>query len=101
MTDITSTHLEAAFIDQSVAGAFPDKRYAFVAVTGDGGWQLGVAVADQPGYNPIAGKTFATESEAKQWADGLNTHVGRDAEAVMRIVSSTMRGQSRRRTRLL
>ena len=50
MTDITHQYLEAAIIDQNVAGAFPDKAYAFVAVV-NGGYSLGVAVANEKGYN--------------------------------------------------
>jgi hypothetical protein len=93
MSDLTQTHLEAAIIDQSAAGAFPGKLYAFVAVIGGGGWQLGVAVANEPGYNPIPGKTFKTQAEAKEWADGLNKHIGRDADTVMAIVCSSMGGR--------
>jgi hypothetical protein len=93
MADITQTHLEAALIDQSVAGAFPYKPYAFTAVIGGGGWQLGVAVANEAGYNPIPGKTFENQSEAKEWADGLNKHIGRDEDSVLSIVGSTMGGR--------
>ena len=94
MTDITSTHLDAALIDQIVAGAFPDKPYAFVAVViKTDEWQLGVAVANESGYNPIA-KTFATWTEAKKWADALNAHIGRDEDSVLAIIASTMGGRS-------
>ena len=92
MTDITSTHLEAALIDQSVAGSFHDKPYAFVAVINGNAWQLGVAVANESGYNPIAGKTFAHRAEAKNWADGLNKHIGLSDIEALDIISSTMRG---------
>ena len=92
MTSITTQHLEAALIDQSVAGSFPDTPYAFVAVIGDGGWQLGVAVANESGYNPIPGKTFKDQAEAKEWAAGLNKHIGRDEDSVVAIVCSTMGG---------
>jgi hypothetical protein len=93
MPDITQKFLEAAIIDQSAAGAFPGKVYAFVAVIGGGGWQLGLAIANEGGYNPIPGKTFATQSEAKEWADGLNKHIGRDEDSVLSIVGSTMGGR--------
>jgi hypothetical protein len=89
MTDITSTHLEAALIDQKVAGAFFDKAYAFVPVYNEG-WQLGVAVMYEGGYNPIAGKTFKDQNEAREWADGLNAHMGLTEQAAARIVCSTM-----------
>jgi hypothetical protein len=93
MTDITTTHLEAAIIDQKVAGEFQGKPYAFIAVVARGGWQLGIAVANELGYNPIDGKSFATQAEAKEWADGLNRHIGRDADSVLAIISSSMGGR--------
>jgi hypothetical protein len=93
MTDITNTNLEAALIDQSAAGAFPDKLYAFTAVIENGAWCLGVAVANEKGYNPIPGKKFKTQAEAKEWADGLNKHIGRDDHSVMAIICSTMGGR--------
>lgn len=93
MTDITNTHLEAAIIDQTVAGVFSDKVYAFVPVYEDGAWRLGVAVANERGYNPIGGKTFDREADAREWADGLNTHIGRDEDIAARIVISTMGGR--------
>jgi hypothetical protein len=91
MTDITSRYLEAAFIDQHVAGQFADKAYAFVAVVNGGAYQLGVAVANESGYNPIA-KTFATWDEARQWASELNAHIGLSEVDALAIVGSTMRG---------
>lgn len=93
MTDITSTHLEAAIIDQTVAGSFGDKPYAYTAVLFDGGWQLGIAVANEQGYNPVGGKTFDTQSEADKWAKGLNEHIGLSAERVASIIISTMGGR--------
>jgi hypothetical protein len=91
MTDITSKYLEAALIDQNVAGAFFDRRYAFVAVYNEG-WKLGVAVANESGYNPIDGKTFKDQGEANEWADGLNAHIGLDKHAALQIIGSTMGG---------
>lgn len=92
MPDITNTHLEAAFIDQNVAGWFPNQRYAFIAVHKEGGgWQLGVAVEDEPGYNPIAGKTFTTHREADEWATALNEHIGLSADEALLIIVTTMR----------
>lgn len=92
MSDITTTHLEAAIIDQQVAGAFRDSTYAFVAVYGEDGWQLGVAVANESGYSPIVGKTFSDQGEAKRWADGLNAHIGLTDLSAAQIVASTMGG---------
>lgn len=92
MTDITTTKLAAAVIDQKVAGAFRGKTYAFVAVMDRvGAWQLGVAVEDEPGYNPIEGKAFDTREEATLWANGLNDHIGLSNEDAARIITTTMR----------
>jgi hypothetical protein len=95
MSDITSTHLEAAIIDQTVAGEFAGKTYAFVAVAlgrKGGGYQLGVAVANEAGFNPINGKTFDRYDEAKRWASELNKHIGLSEDAGLDIISSTMGG---------
>jgi hypothetical protein len=99
VTDITTTHLEAAILDQTVAGAFPDKSYAFVAVIAGNAWQLGVAVANEPGYAPIEGKTFANKAEADEWASGLNRHIGLSDDDRIEIICSTMRGPRTRATR--
>jgi hypothetical protein len=93
VTDFTVLNLEAALLDQIVAGRFFDKPYAFVAVIGDDGWQLGVAVANQNGYTATS-KTFTTETEAREWADGLNRHIGIAKETEIRIIVSTMGGMS-------
>lgn len=95
MTDITDTHLEAALLDQMVAGAFNDKAYAYVVVTakGESGFSLGIAVANENGYNPIDGRTFKSEDEARHWADSLNGHIGLDQDTAWRIICSTMRGR--------
>jgi hypothetical protein len=92
MTDITNTYLEAAILDQKVAGAFYNKVYAFITVAAKGGWQLGVACANEQGYNPI-NKFFTTETEAKQWADGLNQHIALSKDEALEIVCSTMGGR--------
>ena len=73
--DITSKYLEAALLDQSIAGAFQGKPYAHIAVCTNRGWVLGVAVANERGYNST-NKKFETEKDAKEWADGLNEHIG-------------------------
>jgi len=92
--DITNTHLEAAIIDQTAAGAFSGKLYCFVPVYQDGSWQLGVAIANERGYHPIAGKTFDKEDEVATWAASLNEHIGLSSERVCSIICSTMGGRS-------
>lgn len=94
MRNITQTHLEAAIIDQEVAGIFGriSKRWCYVAVMrGDGEWGLGVAVEDEQGYHPIDGKTFPTRAEASEWANGLNDHVGLSETESTAIIVSSMR----------
>jgi hypothetical protein len=76
-------NIEMAVIDQVVAGQFSHQVYAFSAVHGEKGWQLVVAVANESGYNPVEGKIFEEESEARRWAAELN---------VTAIIGSTMRG---------
>jgi hypothetical protein len=93
MTDFTTTHLEAAIIDQVVAGEFAGKTYAFVAIIHEG-YKLGVAVANESGYSPIGGKMFDSFDEAKTWAKGLNEHIGLSAEQVAHIIISTMGGKT-------
>ena len=91
MPDITNEHLDAAILDQKVAGAFAGKRYAYIAIA-KGGWTLGVAVANERGYNPIDGKTFTSQHDAREWAERLNAHIGIDDETASMIVLSTMGG---------
>lgn len=90
--DITANNLEAAIIDQQVAGRI-NTPYAFVTTVNDKGWILGVAVANEPGYNPIFGKTFTSETEAGEWAKGLNEHIGLTPDDTARIIISTMGGR--------
>jgi hypothetical protein len=92
MNNLTSTNLDAAFIDQMVAGAFHGLRYAYAVVTtDDGGFALGVAVKDEAGYTPVAGKAFDTEADARHWADSLNEHIGLLPIDAIEIVASSMR----------
>lgn len=95
MEDITTTHLEAAIIDQKAAGAFAGKRYAFCSVVGEDGWQLGIAVANEDGYTPVLGKTFPwdQEDECRRWALSLNRHIGLSLSAEAAIIASTMGGR--------
>jgi hypothetical protein len=90
MTDITSLNLNAAILDQKVAGAFAGKTYAFVPVVEKNGWALGVAVLNEPGYSPIGGLSWARREDAKHWADGMNEHIGLSPDQALDIVCSTM-----------
>jgi hypothetical protein len=88
---ITTRYLDAAIIDQKVAGEFHGKVYAFAPVI-ENGYRLGVAVANESGYSPIAGKTFERYDEACQWANELNEHIGLSKDEALDIVGSTMGG---------
>lgn len=89
---ITGKYLEAALLDQNVAGTFFGKKYAYVSVFGEDGWKLGVAVANEGGYNPIA-LNFASKAECDEWADGLNEHIGLSKDEAAMIICSTMGGR--------
>lgn len=93
MSDITSNNLALAFLDQKVAGQFRGVAYAYIAVIGGAkGWQLGIAVKDEKGYNPITGADYDTESEATTVATGMNEHIGLSPEQSTDILISSMRG---------
>lgn len=92
MSDITTLNLDAALIDQRVAGLFSGLAYAYAAVASGNGWTLGVAVANESGYCPVGGKSFASFEEASAFADGLNEHIGLGHETATRIIISTMGG---------
>lgn len=96
MTDITSRNMEAAIIDQKVAGEFRGKRYAFAPVLAKGKkigefWMLGVAVENEAGYSPVEGRYFAEREEAREWADGLNQHIGHTPSSAFAIICSSVR----------
>lgn len=92
MPDITNENLQAAILDQKVAGIFRGKTYAYVALVAKRGWQLGIAVANESGYHPIGGKSFANQQEARKWAERLNEHIGLSDKQAINIVISTMGG---------
>lgn len=68
------------------------KTVAFTAVTKDGGFALGLAEKDEPGYWDVPGTflAFASHDEASQAADKLNERIDLDAEQAFAIVSSSM-----------
>ena len=71
--DPTQRSLEAAILDQKVAGTYGDQPYAYVAVYTEGTkWGLGIAVENEQGYNPIGGMEFDTHEQAGRFADGMN-----------------------------
>jgi hypothetical protein len=94
--DPTNNSLEAALLDQKVAGTYDTKEYAYVAVTRDGAkgkpFGIGIAVLDEQGYTPIEGGLFEFDSydSASAFANGMNKHIGLNEHAAVRIVVSTM-----------
>lgn len=93
-SDITNERLEYAILDQKVAGTFGNRRYAYIAVIGEDGWALGIAVANERGYNPIDGISFTTEDKAKEIARRMNDHIQLSPDTVTSIVISSMGGRS-------
>lgn len=89
--DITEGNLEAAIVDQKVAGAFAGKRYAFLTYELAKGFALGVAVQGEAGFYAIAGKSFETREAADVWSDGLNRHIGLTHTEQQEIILSSMR----------
>ena len=59
------------------------------------GFSLGIAVANEPGYNPVhlAWARYETWAEAGEDADKLNREIGLDSDTEARIVASTMGGK--------
>jgi hypothetical protein len=96
--DPTSKSLEAALLDQKVAGMMGDQSYAYVPVVGGSKtWMIGIAVEGQDGYNPIDGGLFEFDydAEATAFANGMNKHIGLTPRRAAEIVTSTMRGSVR------
>jgi hypothetical protein len=81
-----------AGIDEVVKG----KVWAFVAVTGEHyGARLGIAIANEQGYNPIPEfwANADTYGEMSAHADELNEAEGKDKMLAAEIVCSTMGGR--------
>lgn len=92
--DITQKRLDAAILDQKVAGAFTGKTYAFTPViTKDNRFGLGIAVENESGYSPVTARQFTWDERisASEFCDSMNKHIGLDALHAAQIVASTMR----------
>jgi hypothetical protein len=97
--DPTQQSIEAAILDQKVAGTMGDDPYAYVAVLNHRPgkmWAIGIAVEDQAGYVPIEADimfTFDRREEVDAFVGGMNKHIGLTPDRAARIVISSMRGK--------
>lgn len=87
-------------LEQDYESRFGDKLWCYAAVildepVEDDQWGLGIAVADEPGYDPIGGSYAhaSTYEEMMDHADDLNLQrsIGRTQAAI--IIASTMGGR--------
>lgn len=94
MQDITIENLEAALLDQKIAGKMRDKSYCYTPVFDGEHWRPGIAVEGEAGYNPIVGGSFAWDHPDPAWefCERMNTHIGLSDLDAARITTSTMRG---------
>lgn len=73
-----------------------NKVFAFVAVVGENyPWRLGLAVANEQGYNPVP-EFWANGDDMDAFhahADELNEAMGLSKDQALNIVASTMRGR--------
>lgn len=100
--DPTNRRLDAALLDQTVAGMLAGRDYAYVPVVADGDrWGAGIAVANESGFHPIASEAFLWDdlTPCEEFCDGMNAHIGLSEDRATEIVISTMGGRSYRRAR--
>ena len=101
IADPTNRRLEAALLDQKVAGEFHDKDYAYVPVMNHNGkpWAIGIAVEGEHGYSPIVAEAFTYDNrdDAADFCDGMNMHIGLEKIRAIEIVVSSMRRPNRLR----
>ena len=74
------------------AQAMVGKLYAYAAVMGRHGFGLGIAVANEDGYNEISATLYIADNydDAADEADRLNTSLGLSETEAVRIVASSM-----------
>lgn len=96
--DPTHNSLEAAILDQKVAGWMAGQDYAYAPIAMDQGFGVSIAIANQDGTTPVYGfRTFKHYDEAATFCDGMNKHIGLPMDHAVAIVCSTMGGMSYRR----
>ena len=105
MKDPTTMWLDAALLDQVVAGKFHGRPYAFVPIYRSPDvfsrniWGIGIAVEGEHGHYPVAHPSFtwAARDEAAAFCEGMNRHVGLSPLREVEIVASSMRKPNRLR----
>lgn len=83
--------LEMGEILEICTNSLENKKYAFTPVIIRDSWGLGIAVENEPGYNPLEGKFFDTRDEAQSFADDLNKYLKLSEREAMEIIITTMR----------
>lgn len=69
--------------------AAPQK--AVTALLADGGWIIGLATENEPGYSPLTYGPYDSEEEALKLADHINKHVyGLTPKRALMVVMSSM-----------
>ncbi len=76
------------------AGTRVDVAYA--AIVCEGGFTLGIAQRDSPGYTPTNYDAVETYEAASAWADEANRRLGLTPAQAAEIVASSMGAQNRR-----
>jgi hypothetical protein len=96
--DPTNGSLEAALLDQYIAGIFFQKPYAYVPVLHGDEFAIGIAVEGEPGYNLLDAKQFRWVSYdvAYNFCMGMNQHIGLTEDQAVRLIADTMRPVSAR-----
>lgn len=86
VTEIIDQHLE------SIRARYAGKLFAFTAVCGKDAVGIGAAIANEPGYCPVAaGPMFGGYSNASNIANELNERMGLNHMAAIQIVCSSMK----------
>ena len=96
--DPTQRSLEAAILDQKIAGKFDDKPYAYVPVISEGPkqWEIGIAVKhEQATAQSRAASNSTSTRKLMHSSDGMNMHIGLDPARAMKIIASSMSQQAK------
>ena len=72
-----------------------NKPFALVPIVGDSTehWKIGVATANEQGYDPTTWQTFDTRNEAAEFCEMMNEKMGLTDREANLIIISTMGGR--------